>query len=161
MARTIGALKGGRQVVAETVAKGIGQGPQAAPTRDWTPTKTGPEHSVGNMGMRESLQASIAAAYGVPSSFLSSTATGPGLREAKRLAFLNKSLPLASLMEAELSEKLSPTSIQWVDLAAQGIDVHLRARAIQPLAELGVNKEDLLRLVGLPLTVGAEDSPRE
>ena len=47
-------------------------------------------------------------------------------------------------------------SIHWDDLASQSIDVHLRARAIQPLAELGANKEELLRLVGLPLTVEAQ-----
>ena len=154
MGRSIASIKGGRQVVGESVNSGWGQGPQARPRADWVPTAVGPAHSLGNVAMRESVQSSLSAAYGVPAAYLSSTATGPGLREAKRLAFLDKTMPLASLMASELSEKLTPVSIQWEDLAAQGIDVHLRARAIAPLAELGVNKEDLLRLVGLPLTVG-------
>ena len=154
MSRTIRAIKGGRQVVAETVSRGLGQGALASPKSDWIPVRTGQEHSLGTVAMRESVQASLSAAYGIPSSFLSSTSTGPGLREVKRLCFLDKTLPLASLMASELSEKLTPVSIQWEDLAAQGIDVHLRARAIAPLAELGVNKDELLRLVGLPLTVG-------
>ena len=137
MGRTIGSIRGGKQVVAETVAKGLGQGTLASPRADWVPTAVGQRHDPGNVAMRESVQSSLSAAYGVPAAYLSSTATGPGLREAKRLAFLNKSLPLAKLMASELSEKLTPVSIQWEDLAAQGIDVHLRARAIQPLAELG------------------------
>ena len=157
MGRTIGSIRGGKQVVAETVAKGLGQGTLASPRADWVPTAVGQRHDPGNVAMRESVQSSLSAAYGVPAAYLSSTATGPGLREAKRLAFLNKSLPLAKLMASELSEKLTPVSIQWEDLAAQGIDVHLRARAIAPLAELGVNKDELLRLVGLPLTVGDQD----
>ena len=154
MARTIRALKGGRQIVAESTNSGWGQGKLATPRADWVPTAVGQRHDPGNVGMRESVQSSIAAAYGVPAAFLNMNATGPGLREAKRLAFLDKTLPLDSLMESELSEKLTPVSIQWEDLASQGIDVWLRARAIAPLAELGANKEDLLRLVGLPLTVG-------
>ena len=157
MARSLGALRGGRMIVGESTNAGWGQGVQARPRGDWTPVRVGMAHEPGNVAMRESVQSSLSAAYGVPAAYLSSTATGPGLREAKRLAFLNKSLPLAKLMASELSEKLSPVSIQWEDLAAQGIDVHLRARAIQPLAELGVDRAALLRLVGLPLTVGTSD----
>ena len=156
MARNLRALKGGRQVVAETTNQGWGQGKLASPRADWTPVKVGMAHEPGNVAMRDSVQASLSAAYGVPAAYLSSTSTGPGLREAKRLAFLNKSLPLAALMASELSEKLTPVSIQWDDLASQGVDVHLRARAIAPLAELGADKESLLRLVGLPLSLPNE-----
>ena len=110
MARNLRALKGGRQVVAETTNQGWGQGKLASPRADWTPVKVGMAHDPGNVAMRESVQSSLSAAYGVPAAYLSSTSTGPGLREAKRLAFLNKSLPLAALMASELSEKLTPVS---------------------------------------------------
>ena len=65
MGRTIGAIRGGKQVVAETVAKGLGQGALASPKADWIPVKVGQEHSLGNVAMRQQLEASIASAYGV------------------------------------------------------------------------------------------------
>ena len=156
MANTLQTLKGGHMAVAETTAGGFGQSKAAAPKLDWVGTSTGQRHDPGNQGMRDSVQASIASAYGVPASYMNPNATAPGLREAKRLAFLDKTLPLASLIAEELSAKLTPAAIQWDDLASQSVDVHLRARAIEPLATLGANKDDLLRLVGLPLTVEAQ-----
>ena len=156
MAATVKAMRGGRQVVNETTAQGFGQGKTAAPSRDWTPASVGQSHSAGNVSMRDSVQGSIAAAYGVPAAYMSMSATAPGLREAKRLAFLNKTLPLAALMVEELREKLGgETSITWPNLADQSVDVHLRARGAAALMELVQDKATLLELVGLPMTATA------
>ena len=66
MGRTITALRGGKQVVSETTAGGYGQGKAAAPpaNRDWKPVEVGQAHGEGNVGMRESVQASLSAATG-------------------------------------------------------------------------------------------------
>ena len=151
MATTIGMLKGGKQVVSQTTAAGFGQGKAARPDKDWEPVSTGQVHSVGNVQMRESVESSIASAYGLPGAYTNPNATAPALRETKRLAFLNKTLPLASMFMEELSDKLaSPVTISWPNLADQSIDVHLRARAATAAAELVSNMEALLELVGLP-----------
>ena len=157
MAASIRALKGGKQVVAETTAAGFGAGKSAAPRTDWKPVDTGQQHQPGNVSMRDSVQASLAAAYGVPAAYMSMNATAPALREAKRLAFLNKTLPLAALMVEELNEKLGETSIVWPNLADQSIDVHLRARAASAMGELVQDKATLLELVGLPMTATASE----
>ena len=41
MARALRGLKGGKMIIAETVAKGFGQGALAAPRADWVPVKVG------------------------------------------------------------------------------------------------------------------------
>ena len=157
MATTIKAMKGGKQVVSETTAQGFGAGKTSAPSRDWVPVSIGQSHSDGNVSMRDSVQASLAAAYGVPAAYMSMNATAPALREAKRLAFLNKTLPLAALLTEELREKLGDTSITWPALADQSIDVHLRARAASAMGDLVTDKATLLELVGLPMSATASE----
>ena len=137
--------------MSETTAGGFGQGKPARPDKDWTPVNIGPSHSVGNVQMRESVESSIASAYGLPGAYTNANATAPALREVKRLAFLNKTLTLAKLFEEELTDKLAtPVIIGWPNLADQSVDVHLRARAATAAAELVSNMEALLELVGLP-----------
>ena len=153
MANTIKLLRGGKQVIAETTAGGFGQGKHAAPLADWKPVSTGQDHTVGNVQMRASVESSIAAAYGLPGAYLNINATAPALREVKRLAFLNKTLSLASLFMEELSDKLAtPVTISWSNLADQSVDVHLRARAASAAAELVTDRAILLKLVGLPMS---------
>lgn len=157
MASTLRSMIGGASVIAETTAGGYGQGKLAAPKSDWTPVHSGQAHSAGNVAMKDSAEASIAAAYGVPSAFLNADATAPAIREVKRMCYLNKTLPLTALMLVELRDKIDVgLDITWRDLASQSVDVHLRSMAVPPLVELGANKEELLRLVGLPLTVEAQ-----
>ena len=154
MANTVKLMGGGNSVVSETTAGGFGQGKAAAPgpLRDWTPVQSGQSHSLGNVAMKDSEEASISAAYGVPSAYLNSQATAPAVRESKRLAFLNKTLPLVALMLTELRDKIDPSiSITWGNLADQSVDVHLRARAASAAAQLVDDKATLLELVGLPM----------
>ena len=157
MGRTIALLKGGKQVVSETTAGGFGQGKVAAPSpnRDWKPVQTGPTHAEGNVGMRESVQASLSAAYGIAGAYHNPNATAPALREVKRLAFLDRTVPLAELMAVELADKLDSPGFKmgWPNLADQSVDVHLRARGAAALRELGLNPADFLELVGLPMVM--------
>ena len=156
MGRTISLLKGGGQVVSETTAQGFGQGKLAAPpaNRDWQSAHTGPAHPQANVLMRDSLENAIAGAYGVAPAYLNRQATAPALAAVKRLAFLDRTLPLASLIAQELADKLDSPGyrIHWPNLADQSVDVQLRAQALVRLAE-GVQgaTPEILELVGLPL----------
>ena len=154
MGRTIGLLRGGQSVVSETTAGGFGGGKAQAPKADWTPVQSGQAHSLGNVAMKDSEEASISAAYGVPAAYLNANATAPALREVKRLVYLNRTMPMTALMLTELREKLDPSiGITWSNLADQSVDVHLRARGAAALAtaELIEDKAALLELVGLPM----------
>lgn len=142
MANTVAALKGGKQVVAETTAAGFGQGAAAAPpsSKDWRPEPSGPKHDAGNVQMRGQLEDSISAAYGIAPAYHNRQATAPALREVKRLAFLDRTIPLASLIAEELADKLDSPNyrIHWPNLADQSVDVHLRIRAAKDASEIGL-----------------------
>lgn len=149
MVNAIARSRGG-QVVVESTRAGHGRGPVAAPAKDWEPTATGQDHTLGNVQMRDTVESSIAAAYGIPSAYLSQTATAPALREVKRLAFLNRTRPIAQLIADELTDKLDTNiSINWVNLADQSVDVHLRARGAAALAGIEGFTGDALAIVGL------------
>ena len=150
MARALRGLKGGKMIIAETVAKGFGQGALAAPRADWVPVKVGQEHSVGNVGMRQQLEASLASAYGVSPLWFNPSATAPGVRECKRLAFLNCTLPLSKAIADELTAKMETlVAIRYPNLSDQSVDVHLRARGAAALGQLGVPPQDALVIAGL------------
>ena len=147
------ALKGlgGHMVITPTTAGGMGQGRMAAPAKDWVPTATGQDHKPGSVNMRTAIEGSISAAYGVPALFLNPAATAPGVREAKRLAYLNKTKPLASLMATELTTKLpSAVTIGWRNEADQSVDVTQRTRGLQALKDIeGIDLDTILEWLGL------------
>ena len=156
MGRTVALLKGGGQVVSETTAQGFGQGAIAAPpaAKDWKAEHTGPAHVVGNVQMRDSLENAIAGAYGVAPAYLNRQATAPALAATKRLAFLDRTLPLAAKIAEELALKLDSPGyrIHWPNLADQSVDVQLRAQALVRIAEAAQGATpQMLELVGLPI----------
>ena len=164
MGRTIALLKGGGQVVSETTAQGFGSGASTAPpsAKDWKAEHTGPAHPQANVQMRDSLENAIAGAYGIAPAYLNRQATAPALAAVKRLAFLDRTLPLASLIAEQLADKLDSPGyrITWPDLASQSVDVQLRAQALVRLAEgaQGATPQ-MLELVGLPIEPSAMPTP--
>ena len=156
MARTVQLLKGGGQVISESTAQGFGQGAIAAPAaaKDWKAEHTGPNHPQANVLMRDSLENAIAGAYGIAPAYLNRQATAPALTAVKRLAFLDRTVPLAALIAEQLADKLDSPGyrIYWPDLAGQSVDVHLRAQALVRLADAAQGAtDDMLELVGLPV----------
>ena len=152
MAKSIGALKGGYNVIAESTGQNFGQGGgrgQPAPAQDWKPNSTGPAYPQANVQMRQMIEASIAGVYGVGGGIVSVNTSAGALGAIKRLSFLNKTLPLAALLAEELSEKLAPLTIGWDNLADQSVDIQLRGRAAAAVGELVTDRATLLRLVGL------------
>ncbi len=163
MGRTIEALKGGSQVVSETTSQGFGQSALAGvpASKDWKPEHTGPSHPQANVLMRDSLENAIAGAYGIAPAYLNRQATAPALAAVKRLAFLDRTIPLASLIAQELAIKLDSPGyrIHWPNLADQSVDVQLRAQALVRLAEAAQGATpEMLELVGLPISPTAATS---
>ena len=72
--------------------------------------------------MRESIQSAISASYESLACITGMSATAPGIREVKRLTYLNKTLPVAEMLSEELSAKLLPTRIHWVNIADQSVE---------------------------------------
>ena len=164
MANSLGRVKGGNSVIAESTAAGFGQGSTAAPKLDWKPNSTGQDHTPGNVQMLEAVQASVASAYGVHPAMFNPAATAPALREIKRLAYLSRTMPLADAIAAELSEKMGqPITITWPNMADQSVDVHLRARAFNAIATSGEGLLDYAALVSglppVPAEVDDDDAP--
>ena len=152
MGRTVASIRGGSQVVAEASNPSFGGRGEntAAINRDWKPVSTGPQHDPGNTAMRESIQSAISASYGVPALYHSMSATAPGVREVKRLTYLNRTLPVAEMLSEELSAKLLPVRIHWVNIADQSVDVAIRGRAAAQLRDLGEVSDLTMLTVGLP-----------
>ena len=162
MARTLRMVKGGANVVSETTAAGFGQGKASAPQRDWMPTQVGADHKVGNVQMRSEVESSIASVYGVSPAWFSVNATAPSIQATKRMAYLGRTLPLAKLMTEQIAEKIDESfAIFWRDVASQGVDVQLRARAAKDLMELVVDKDAVLEYVGLPFQAAIVETPPE
>ena len=156
MGDTVASLKGGKQVVAQTTSQGFGRGTSAAvpASKDWHPEQTGPNHPQGNALMRDGLENAIAGAYGIAPAYLNRQATAPALAAVKRLAFLDRTMPLAALIAEHLADKLASPGlrIHWPDLASQSVDVQLRAQALVRLNEAARGATpDMLELVGLPI----------
>ena len=95
----------GKALLVETTAAGYGEGQSAAPQRDWKPQRLGPEPPAAlAMVQKQSFENVLAACGTPPSLFLDSDGTSQ--REATRRWHLNTVLPLARLLETELTEKL-------------------------------------------------------
>ncbi|MZR15037.1 phage portal protein [Maritimibacter sp. DP07] len=143
----------GRILLRESVNVTAGGGP--APAQDWKPSDLSPDLS--RSMTRESLdaaRASILGVFGVLPGLLSSTTTGPMVREAQRHVAQWVLQPMAALMAEEASEKLgAPVAID-VMRPLQAFDAGGRARAaagiVQALAqakEAGVDPELAMKLV--------------
>ena len=156
--------RAGSQVVSETTSHGFGSGSAAAPpaAKDWKAEHTGPAHGVGNVQMRDSIENSLCSSYGIAPAYMNRQATAPALAAVKRLAFLDRTLPLAALIGEQLADKLDSPSyrIHWPDLASQSVDVQLRAQALVRLTEgaQGATPE-MLELVGLPIEATPTPTP--
>ena len=82
-----------------------GEGRASAPQRDWQASRLGPNPPESMATVRRDAFAAVLAATGTPPS-LFVDADGTAQREAVRRWHLGTVLPLARILEAELSDKL-------------------------------------------------------
>ena len=138
----------GKLVLPETMAAGGGKGRDAAPKKDWQPTRLGPEPPDALAELRRDTFLHVLSACGTPAAMFVGDAA-QAAREATRLWFLGTVLPLARILERELSEKLgAPVELKFDPYA---MDLTGRTQAFSRLEKAeGITAEKALRIVGLP-----------
>ena len=134
----------GRALLVETTAAGFGEGMSAAPRKDWSPNRLGPDPpaALGEVMGQGFLE--VLSACGVPPGLFLKV-DGTSQRESYRRFFSLTVEPLAALLASELSEKLEAS----VSLSFKGRfagDLAGRARAFQSMVGSGM---DLARAAGL------------
>ncbi|WP_419166405.1 hypothetical protein [Candidatus Palauibacter sp.] len=136
----------GKALLLETSAAGWGEGKDAAPKRDWTASRLGPVPPEALVAVGRDAFARSLAACGT-SLALFSDADGTAQREAVRRWHLGTVLPLARILEHELSEKLEADIRLRFD--AYPLDLAGRAQAFQKLVAGGVSVTEALATSGL------------
>ena len=136
----------GKALLVETTAAGFGEGKASAPQRDWSPARLGPSPPAAGVEVARDAFARVLAATGTPPSlFLDSDGTSQ--REAVRCWHLGTVLPLARLLEHELSMKLeSPVRLKFDTYA---MDMVSRATVVAKLTQAGVAPGVALAAVGM------------
>ena len=131
----------------ETTNQGFGQGNTAAPKEDWVQKRFGAMVPPASIQLRESMAEGIMQAFGVPPAIF--TGDGNGMREARRLMFLDSILPTSALIEGELMTKLeTPISISHNE--SEYADSQRLGRFLKSLTDAGYSLPDAAKIVGLP-----------
>ena len=137
----------GKAVLLETTAAGWGEGMSGAPRKDWIASRLGPSFPASMATIQGQAFTSILAACGCPPGMFESKADGTAQREALRRWHLNLVLPLARLVEYELTAKLETPVMLKFD--AYPLDMVSRAQVIDKLVKAGIDKTAALAAVGL------------
>ena len=138
----------GKALLVETTASGWGEGKASAPQSDWKQSRLGPAPPEVMAQLRRDAFEHVLAACGSPPSLFTDS-DGTSKREALRQWHLGTVLPLARLLETELSEKLeTPVKLRF-DL--YNVDLAGRAQAFQKLVAGGVAVNEALATAGLLL----------
>ena len=136
----------GKALLLETTAAGHGEGATAAPKRDWVPSRLGPAPPAIMATLRKDAFEAVLAACGTPPS-LFTDADGTSQREALRRWHQGTVLPLARILETELSEKLEvPVKLRFDNYA---LDLQGRAVSFKNLVAAGVGVNEALMTAGL------------
>ena len=138
----------GKAVLVETTAAGWGEGAVAAPRADWKQSRLGPMPPESMVKLADSAFSRVLAAAGVPPSLFVDDADGTAQREGLRRYHMGVVVPMARLLEAELSEKLgAPVRLKF---DRYPMDMVSRAQTFAKLAAVeGVSPELALELSGM------------
>ena len=96
----------GRALLLESSASGYGEGKANAPQRDFDPRALHPQPNAGLVQVADQAFMRVLAATGTPPALFSSAADGTSQRESVRRWHLGTVVPIARMIEHELSEKL-------------------------------------------------------
>lgn len=136
----------GKAMLVKTTAGGMSEGRVNAPQRDWDPRRLGPSPPDAMVKVADMAFQRVLAACGTPPSLFTDS-DGTSQREAVRRWHLGTVLPLARLVEHELSAKLeTPVSLRFDTYA---MDMVSRAQVVAKLTAVGVAPAVALAAVGL------------
>ena len=136
----------GKALLVETSSAGWGEGKTAAPQADWKQHRLGPMPPDSMATIRKDTFEAVLAACGTPPSLFVDS-DGTSQREAVRRWHLNLVLPLARLVEHELTAKLeTPIELKF---DSYPLDLMGRAQAFQKLVAGGVAVGEALATTGL------------
>ena len=137
----------GRALLIESTAAGFGEGMSAAPRRDWISSRLGPNPPAGMVQLAEQAFARMLAACGCPPGLFESGADGTSQREALRRWHMNTVIPLARILEHELSARLeTPVRLKF---DGYPLDLQGRATTFQKLVAGGTSINEALSISGL------------
>ena len=143
--KTISKARGAATVVQST-ANNYDQGGMP-PQRDFDPTRLGPDFEQPLVSMQEKAFSAVLAACGCPPGMFEAGADGTAQREALRRWHLNTVMPLARLLEHELTMKLE-TEVK-LKFDPYPLDLQARTSAIKNLVAAGYTKEQAGQIVWL------------
>ena len=143
--RSIGAAKGGALLL-ETTAAGYGEGMSAAPRRDWESKRLGPNPPAALVALQAQIFNQTLAASGCPPS-LFTDADGTAQRESLRRFHLSTVLPLARILEHELTMRLETDVKLKFDTYA--LDMAGRAQAFAKLVAGGMELDRAAAISGV------------
>ena len=130
----------GSALLVETTQSGWGEGRVAAPTSDWKQARLGPVPPESMIKLADSAFSRVLAAAGVPPSLFVDDADGTAQREGLRRYHMGVVVPMARLLEVELTEKLGATVRLCFDNYA--LDQVSRATVFAKLASVeGISPE--------------------
>ena len=137
----------GKALAVETTAAGWGEGRSGAPQRDWQPSRLGPKPPEALVALADQAYSRVLAACGAPPAMFTGDADGTSQRESLRRFHMLTVLPLARLLEAELSLKLdAPIRLTFDSYA---LDMVSRSQVVQKLAAAGIDTGVAMAAVGL------------
>ena len=135
----------GKAMLVETTAAGWGEGAVAAPRGDWKQSRLGPMPPESMVRLADSAFSRVLAAAGVPPSLFVDDADGTAQREGLRRYHMGVVVPMARLLEVELTDKFgTPVRLKFDDY---GRDMVARATVFSKLAAVeGISPEMALAL---------------
>ena len=136
----------GKALLIETTSAGWGDGASGAPRKDWLVNRLGPHPPEAMEKIRAGVFNSVLAACGTPPSMFISD-DGTAQREAVRRWHMNLVIPMAKILEHELTEKLEAEVSLKFDTYA--LDMVSRAQVVAKLAQAGVPMTTALSAVGI------------
>ena len=146
--RVIKTLRG-RLGLVETTSAAYGDNRGSAPQDDWKPRRVGP-HPPESLGtLRAAVEETVLSCCGIPPGL--SRAAGGESRESYRRFYTIGVQPMASLVQAELRDKLDTPDLRLDFASLAAADVHGRARAWRSLVgkDATMDEREARRLVGL------------
>ena len=144
----IGGAKGAA-VLVEATTGGWDEGRQQAGTRaDWRAQRLGPEVPETLTKLYQAVQASVAAACGIPASLAGRDADGTQLREDYRRFIMASVEPVADMV-AEIASVALETDVQFSFQHLWAHDLAGRAKSFQALVSGGMPVEKAVQVAGL------------